>query len=87
MLVSQIDYNLLSDVVELKETVKQSVDAVMDGKITASHLAIDVQTLLDLLDTLENEWKGAPSEDGSAEAATKQPKSPKKKKKKKGKKK
>ena len=69
MLVSRIDYNLLSDVITFKETVRQSVEAVMDGKITASHLAIDIQALLDLLDLLENEWKETPPEDDVTGAA------------------
>ncbi len=73
MLVSRIDYNLLSDVMKLKETVKQSVEAVMDEKITASHLAIDVYALLDLLDILENEWRGTPPEDDTAGAVATPP--------------
>jgi hypothetical protein len=73
MLVSKIDYNLISDIVKLKETVKQSVEAVMDEKLTASHLASDVHALLDLLEMLENQWQGAPPEDDSAGAETEQP--------------
>ena len=69
MLVSKIDYNMLSEVVKLKEVVRGSVEAVMDEKITASHLATDVYALLDLLDKLENEWKGTPPEDDVAIAA------------------
>ena len=73
MLVSRIDYNLLSDVIKFKETVKQSVEAVMDGKITASHLATDVYALLDMLDILENEWRGTPPVDDVTGAAAMPP--------------
>jgi len=73
MLVSRIDYNLLGDVFKLKETLKQSVEAVMDEKLTASHLAIDVHALLDLLDMLETQWQGTPPEDDSGGAEQEQP--------------
>ena len=73
MLVSRIDYNLLSEVMRLKETVKRSVEAVMDGNITASHLVTDVHALLDLLDMLENEWRGTPPEDDITGAAATPP--------------
>ena len=73
MLVSRIDYNLLSDVMKFKETVKQSTEAVMDGSITASHLVTDVHALLDLLDMLENEWKATPPEDDVAGAVAAPP--------------
>ena len=73
MLVSRIDYNLLSDVITFKETVKQSVEALMDEKITASHLVTDVHALLDLLDMLENEWRGTPPVDDVTGAAATPP--------------
>ena len=73
MLVSKIDYNLISDIVKLKETVKQSIEAVMDEKLTASHLASDVHALLDLLEMLENQWQGAPPEDDTGGAEEEQP--------------
>ena len=60
MLVSKINYNLINYIIQLKETVRQSVEAVMDEKITATHLATDVHALLDLLSVLENEWRGTP---------------------------
>ena len=69
MQFSRVDYNLIAQIVEAKETVKRSVDAVMDEKITASHLATDVHSLLDLLDMMEQAWKGAPPEDDSVVAA------------------
>lgn len=69
MLVSKIGYNMIANIVRFKEVVRGSVEAVMDGKITAAHLATDVYALLDLLDKLENEWKGTPPEDDFAEAA------------------
>jgi hypothetical protein len=69
MQVSRIDYNLIAQIVEMKETLKGSVEAVMDEKITASHLATDVHRLLDLLDMMEQAWKGTPPEDGSMMAA------------------
>jgi hypothetical protein len=60
LLVSQIDYNLIADIVRLKEVVRESIDAVMEDRLTAGHLASDVYTLLDLLDKLEVTWRGAP---------------------------
>ncbi len=66
MQVSRIDYNLIAQIVEMKETVRGSVEAVMDEKITASHLAIDVYALLDLLDMMEQAWKGVPPQSDSA---------------------
>lgn len=73
MLISRINYNLLNDIVTSKNTIKQSVDALMDEKITASHLVTDVHSLLDLLDMLENEWRGTPPEDDSGGAAQEAP--------------
>ena len=60
MLISKVDYNLLSDVMRLKDTVKQSVDGVMEGALTASHLASEVYALLDELDKLERQWRATP---------------------------
>ncbi len=73
MLVSKIDYNMLSEIMAMKEVVRGSVEAVLDEKITASHLATDVYALLDLLDKLENEWKGTPPEDDTAMVAAQAP--------------
>lgn len=72
MQFSRIDFNLITQIVEAKEVVRSSVEAVMDEKLTASHLAIDVHALLDLLDMMEQAWKGTPPESdpaGAAEAA------------------
>ena len=69
MQFSRIDYNLIAQIMEVKETVKRSVNAVMDEKITAGHLATDVHSLLDLLDMVEQAWKGTPPEDDSMIAA------------------
>ena len=63
MLVSKIDYNMLSEIMTTKEVVRESIEAVIDEKITAIHLATDVYALLDLLDKLENDWKGTPPEE------------------------
>jgi len=69
MQVSRIDFNLITQIVEVKETVKKSIEAVMDEKLTATHLAVDVHALLDLLDIMEQAWKGTPPESGPAGAA------------------
>jgi len=66
MLVSQIDYNLVADIVQSKESVKKSVEAVMEGSLTASHLASDVYVLLEQLDKLEDIWRGTPPMDEQA---------------------
>lgn len=63
MLVSKIDYNLINDIMRLKDTVKQSVDSVMEGALTATHLASDVYALLDELDKLEQSWRATPPTD------------------------
>jgi hypothetical protein len=60
MLVSQIDYNLIGDIVRAKEAVKESVDGVMEGALTAAHLASEVYVLLEHLDKLEVVWRGTP---------------------------
>ncbi len=72
MQVSRIDFNLITQIVEAKESVKSSIEAVMEEKLTASHLVVDVHVLLDLLDMMEQAWKGTPPEvapAGAAEAA------------------
>ncbi len=68
MQVSRIDFNLISQIVEAKEVVKSSIEAVLDEKLTASHLAVDVHSLLDLLDMMEQAWKGTPPESDLAPA-------------------
>ena len=73
MLVSKIDYNMLSEIMAMKEVIRESVEAVLDEKITASHLSTDVYKLLDLLDKLENDWKGTPPEDDIAMPAAQAP--------------
>ena len=60
MLVSQIDYNLIADITEIKKAVQESVEAVMEDRLTAGHLASDVYRLLELLDKLENMWRATP---------------------------
>jgi chemotaxis protein histidine kinase CheA len=69
MLISKVDYNLLSDVMRLKDAVKQSVDGVMEGALTASHLASDVYTLLNELDKLEQQWRATPPTEEAMQAA------------------
>jgi len=69
MQFSRIDFNLITQIVEAKEVVKKSVEAVLDEKLTASHLAIDVHALLDLLEMMEQAWKGTPPESGPEVAA------------------
>ena len=76
MLISQIDYNLIADIVRLKEVVRGSIEAVMEEKLTASHLASDVYTLLDCLDKLENVWRGTPPMEEAAPPVGAQPQQP-----------
>ena len=66
MLVSQIDYNLIADIVSKKEAVKQSVDGVLDNNLTAAHLASEVYALLDELDKLEQMWRATPPSESTA---------------------
>jgi len=69
MLISKVDYNLLSDIMRLKDAVKQSVDSVMEGALTASHLASDVYALLDELEKLERQWRATPPAEEDLQAA------------------
>lgn len=66
----EVDQDLMDEIVRLKEVVKGSVDAVMEGSLTAGHLASDVYALLDILDMLENIWRGTQS---AEEAQAEQP--------------
>lgn len=76
MLVSQIDYNLIADIIRLKETVQQSVEGVMEDRLTASHLASDVYMLLESLDKLEVVWRGTPPTEEAPPAEQSQPEQP-----------
>ena len=70
----QIDSNMIADIVTMKEAVKESVEAVMNGSLTASHLASKVSELLDQLDRLEAIWRAASGEPApAAEAPPEQP--------------
>jgi len=70
----QVDSNMIADIVTMKEAVKESVEAVMNGSLTASHLASKVSELLDQLDRLEALWRAASGE--PAPAAEAQPEQP-----------
>jgi hypothetical protein len=70
----QIDSNMIADIVTMKEAVKESVEAVMNGSLTASHLASKVSELLDQIDRLEALWRAASEE--PAPAAEAQPEQP-----------
>jgi hypothetical protein len=70
----QIDSNMIADIVTMKEAVKESVEAVMNGSLTASHLASKVSELLDQIDRLEALWRAASEEPAPAEEA--QPEQP-----------
>ena len=76
MLVSQIDYNLISDIIRLKEVVRESVEGVLENRLTASHLASDVYMLLDHLDKLEDMWRGTPPVEETPPAEEAQPAQP-----------
>ena len=69
----KIDYDMIGEIVRLKEVVKGSVNRTMDGSLTAAHLASDVHALLDLLDMLENQWKGAEPIEEEVQAEAPQP--------------
>jgi hypothetical protein len=70
----QIDSNMIADIVTMKEAVKESVEAVMNGSLTASHLASKVSELLDQIDRLEALWRAASEK--PAPAAEAQPEQP-----------
>ena len=50
---SASEAKLLDDIRELRENVRQSINAVMGNRLTASHLISDVETLLDYVGRLE----------------------------------
>lgn len=60
MPVYEIEEDMIAEMFELKENVKKSVIAVMEGRLTASHLASDVYALLEKLDKLEVRLVGEP---------------------------
>jgi hypothetical protein len=53
MPVVSIDQDLFNEIMRVRRLIKGSVDGVMDGTLTAGHLASDVQILLDLLDSIQ----------------------------------
>ncbi|MBD3181024.1 hypothetical protein GF312_01960 [Candidatus Poribacteria bacterium] len=74
--MSQIDYNLISDIVKAKEAVKESVEGVMDENLTAAHLASQVYALLEHLDKLEQAWRATPPTEQAAPAQQPQEEQP-----------
>jgi len=60
MAIMEVDKDMMTEIFELKENVKKSVYAVMEGRLTAGHLASDVFVLLEKLDKLEVMLIGEP---------------------------
>jgi len=52
-IATKTEAKMLDNIRELKENVRQSTNAVMENRLTASHLASDVYVLLEYLDKLE----------------------------------
>ena len=60
MAIFEVDKDAMMEIFDSKENVKKSVYAVMDNRLTASHLASDVYILLEMLDKLEVALIGEP---------------------------
>ena len=50
---SESETKLLGDIRELKDNVRQSINAVMENRLTTSHLISDVEGLLEYVGKLE----------------------------------
>ena len=60
MAIFEVDKNAMMEIFDTKENVKKSVFAVMDNRLTASHLASDVFILIEMLEKLEIALIGEP---------------------------
>lgn len=53
MQIMEVGKDMITEIFDLKENVKKSVYAVMEGRLTAGHLIADLSVLLEKLDKLE----------------------------------
>jgi len=60
MAIFEVDKDAMMKIFDSKENVKKSVFAVMDNRLTASHLASDVFILIEMLEKLEIVLIGEP---------------------------
>jgi hypothetical protein len=60
MAIFEVDKDAMMEIFNTKENVKKSVFAVMDNRLTASHLASDVFILIEMLEKLEIALIGEP---------------------------
>lgn len=60
MAIFEVDKDAMIEIFNTKENVKKSVFAVMDNRLTASHLASDVFILIEMLEKLEIALIGEP---------------------------
>jgi hypothetical protein len=60
MAIFEVDKDAMIEIFDTKENVKKSVFAVMDNRLTASHLASDVFILIEMLEKLEIALIGEP---------------------------
>ena len=60
MAIFEVDKDAMMEIFDSKENVKKSVYAVMDNRLTASHLASDVFILIEMLEKLEIALIGEP---------------------------
>ena len=60
MAIFEVDKDAMMEIFDTKENVKKSVFAVMDNRLTASHLASDVFILIEMLEKLEIALIGEP---------------------------
>ena len=60
MAIFEVDKDAMMEIYNTKENVKKSVFAVMDNRLTASHLASDVFILIEMLEKLEIALIGEP---------------------------
>jgi len=60
MAIFEVDKDAMMEIFESKESIKKSVFAVMENRLTAAHLVSDVYILLEMLDKLEVALIGEP---------------------------
>jgi len=60
MAVFEVDKEKIMIIFELKNNLKNTVNAVFEGRLTAAHLSSDVFVILEKLDALEVELIGEP---------------------------
>ena len=75
-IVIEVEQDLINEIMRLREAVKASVNAVMEERLTGSHLATEVSMLLEQLDHLDGILATATAQAEAAQPAPGQPEQP-----------